>query len=554
LKRLQLDPWILAALLLFGLAWHGGLHAWQVFAASLGIALLWWTAPRRWSMERPFLLGLVVVITWQALASVQSQVSLEQSAWLLTLLVLAQTLRRQPRPSLRSLNWVVGLSALAALALFARSAWVLHQDPTKAWVGTELVAVATHWFFPNQNLLVGGVLIPGLLVGSAWIYRGLRAGRGEPARTDLWGWAAWGLISAGIAYAGSRGGLLALAGAGAWWLARAYRHDGASRRLALIAVLLATTLGLSWKSPLAGLQRRAAANAVPQTQDSFRYQRLKFWKASFLASAQRPWLGWGQGAFAEAIERQDTGAELSPRDPIARYRLHLFHAHNEVLETAVELGWPVALLLSALLLAFFWMRWHSSDGEPLHWALEAFLAGLAVHAMVDMPLRPAFLQLAGALTLAWLWPKAEEADERGAPAAPSALALALAVLLSLGTAMHWTLHEPRADLTIEDHVQRRPYDPLGWLALAQRAYALGEPQAMRAYLDHALWLEPNFVDAWTLRLQLAKAQRDAASIQLATSELKRINGLVIPADQAQDPYCLRLLNRKTPLSDSGKKP
>ena len=30
-----MDPWCLASALLLGLAWHGGLHAWMVLAASL---------------------------------------------------------------------------------------------------------------------------------------------------------------------------------------------------------------------------------------------------------------------------------------------------------------------------------------------------------------------------------------------------------------------------------------------------------------------------------------------------------------------------------------
>jgi O-antigen ligase len=367
------------------------------------------------------------------------------------------------------------------------------------------------------------------------------------------GWVAWVVIAAGIVYAGSRGGLLALAGGGAWWLMRAFRQDGLSRRLALVALLLAVTLGFSWRSPLAGLQRRAAANAAPQSQDSFRYQRVKFWKASFLASAQRPFFGWGQGTFADAIQRQDTGAELSERNPIARYRLRLSHAHNEVLETAVELGWPATLMLCALLAAFFWMRWQKADPDPSNWALEAFMAGVVVHAMVDMPLRPAFLQLGYALALAWLWPRAEEAGESPVSVAPTALVLALAALLSLGAAKHWTLYQAPRAMTLEEHVQQRqPYEPLGWLALARKAQIMGQPQAVHAYLDRALWLEPNFVDAWMMRRELAKAEKDTATAKLAGSELKRIQALVIPEDQARDPYCLRLLNRFPP--DSGKKP
>jgi tetratricopeptide (TPR) repeat protein len=107
--------------------------------------------------------------------------------------------------------------------------------------------------------------------------------------------------------------------------------------------------------------------------------------------------------------------------------------------------------------------------------------------------------------------------------------------------------------TLEAHLHRRPYDALAWFDLAQRAFALGEYPQMRAALDRALWLEPNFVDAWKLQLNLAKADRDAAQVQRAEAELKRIQALVIPDDQLHDAYCLRLLNRKL-SPDSGKKP
>ncbi len=122
---------------------------------------------------------------------------------------------------------------------------------------------------------------------------------------------------------------------------------------------------------------------------------------------------------------------LGPRNPIARYRLVLEHAHSDLLEAAVDWGWPVAsagiLILAAV---WVWERWRKVERDPQAWAVEGFLVAMLAHSMVDMPFRPPFMQVEAVLALAWLTPA--EPAEALRPAWPLRAALIAAFLLSLG--------------------------------------------------------------------------------------------------------------------------
>ena len=85
--------------------------------------------------------------------------------------------------------------------------------------------------------------------------------------------------------------------------------------------------------------------------DNF-FRRADFWKGALRLGRQRPWLGHGLGSFEAAAEKLDLPTPLTERLPIARYRLRLEHAHNEGLESAVEIGWPATLLMVLAALAW----------------------------------------------------------------------------------------------------------------------------------------------------------------------------------------------------------
>jgi O-antigen ligase len=428
MKNRLLGPasvWAGALALLLGLAWHGGLHAWILLLAVAAVGLLWSLSARRWNLA-PWQLGLfAAVLLWQSLASIQPQISVNQAFWLLSLVLLALNLRLQGRVNLgRGLLSFFCLAVLAAVALFVSAAWLYHQQPGKDWGSTVLVSESIHVFFPNQNLLASALLVPGFFIGLSFIF--------EKKRGPL-AWPGLVILAGAIAFAGSRGALLVLGAAGLWWGSRALRASGVSARLVLCGGLWLLTLGVSWKLPSVGLSRRAAMDASSQTADVYRNQRPKFWRASWAASQLHPWAGWGQGSFAEAIQREDVGADQSSARVPSRYRLHLEHAHNEVLEQAVEWGWPLTVLAIFAVLVWAVFRAFKTEPDPGAWALEAFLAGIAVHAMVDMPLHPPFIQVACALAWAWLDAEAEPVREKPSrPSWPTALALGLALFFSAG--------------------------------------------------------------------------------------------------------------------------
>lgn len=103
-------------------------------------------------------------------------------------------------------------------------------------------------------------------------------------------------------------------------------------------------------------------------------------------------VGSGVGTFSSAYPLHE--------DPNAVTEVFINHAHNDYLEVLVEAGLPGLLLLFAFLL--WWLRashraW-SGSGTELHWRRTASvcLGIVAVHSLVDYPLRKAAIMVIAA--------------------------------------------------------------------------------------------------------------------------------------------------------------
>lgn len=514
----KISAWSLSLLLLAALSWHAGLHAWQVLLATAATAAIVLGLLPQWSPQPRMLVGLAGLVLWQWFGSGAPWLSLSGVAWGVTLLALGSALRDSGTPPALWRKGLLLWGVLAALFIVGLKFWVRQSDPSGA--GAEAFVQGVHQFFPNQNLFAIALLVPALLLSLALIVEAPSAGIV----------AVLALLTAALGLCGSRGALLALSLGGLWLVGRARtQHAGAWKRGALALALVVAGIA-AWPG---GLSSKMASEGGG---DAYRYQRLQFWKASWKAGLEHPWAGTGLGTYAQSILRQDVATELTPSNPIARHRLRLEHAHNEVLEAAVELGWPVTMGLTLLALFWFRARWHKRSSSPDVWAIEAWLVALAAHSMVDMPLHPPFIQMG--VVLAWAWLDGGEA----VPQARSSRIVAVVFFaLTLAVASHhWML--PRASSVSAVDIQSRPYDAFAWMALARENTARGQWQAAEAAVATAIQLEPNFLDAWRWREARAKVMKQDQKLAEARREIARIRSLKVPAEQAQDAFVRALLS------------
>lgn len=243
------------------------------------------------------------------------------------------------------------------------------------------------------------------------------------------------LMMVGAVLSGSRTGVLGVALLGLWGLA--------DRRLSLPA------RSLLWAAPLVFvaawwlLSGGAGSGGVPESAAAQRLaggaeggvNRLLLWHNVLELIAAQPWTGVGFGQFNFAWT-------LTPlADRPAEY---FNHAHNLPLHLAVELGVPLALVISSLLAGALWLaarRAWAAIGPGAAGARAAFAMLLLVtlHSQLEYPLWHAYFLLPAA----WAFgsclglgepprpPAAEPAAGTMPPLRVAGLAMVAASLMSL---------------------------------------------------------------------------------------------------------------------------
>jgi O-antigen ligase len=218
----------------------------------------------------------------------------------------------------------------------------------------------------------------------AWGWWAVHRARKEPnvERGALWivpPVLVWLALFTGLAFSGSRGGLLAaIVSVGAQglliaWLARRWRVGLIGAGAALAGFLAVTAIGLQQ-----GLGRWLATSAHDLTWN----ERLMGYKAAMDLWRQFPWTGTGLGSFQEAFSLVEP----------AEFNLMWTHAHSDVLELPVTTG-VVGLILLLPGLVFLVARLAlvlrtGKRSEDRAAALAAFgaLAALALHSCFDFGL------------------------------------------------------------------------------------------------------------------------------------------------------------------------
>jgi O-antigen ligase len=566
------------------LSYHGGLHAWQAVVASLLLAVALWLSPPRLTRGEGFFALLLCALSAGTAWALDPQAHLNSLLAVAAGLALFALARREAAwtPARAAKLWLalgVLLSGLFVAAGFGLAGHFSGTDLSGPVVMPHLVA---RWFAPNQNLLAGAWAVPAILLSLEGVMLGRR-----------WLWTGALLASMAVVYAGSRGAYLALGAGLAWWVLRHQQRGLALRCALLIAVLCALQ---AWQAPYSRLAHRVSEQASSASADENYYRRQDFWRGAVTLSREAPLRGHGLGSFALAAWHLDLPTPLSEREPIARYRLSLEHAHNDWLELAVEIGWPLAVFAGLAVLFWLWKRWQSPWTAWAPGLEGAVVAALAL-SLFDMDLRnPGVMALvllaAGSL-----------AEQREAPAGPRWAWATISLCFLLSATGLWCVRQSRhphlgspsfssaaawlqpldaehqaqvlahgaepwpwaawagrfqapwlsaqatsladrdrdavAALALEQRAAlTRPYWAPGWFKLAERQSVAGRPEAeVGASIGRALALEPNFARALAWRCDQALAQGHRAEAQSLYRLIQHIQTLRYSQEEA-DAYSL----------------
>ena len=187
----------------------------------------------------------------------------------------------------------------------------------------------------------------------------------------------------GLALTQSRMGMLALTAVlVAIWF---WRHLWPTRRLPWVAsglyvYFLLCPLFLKWLHTALLLGQDGSFLRLQQQGEL----RLSAWRLFFQAVLERPWFGYGWTELGSA--------QMAVADQFPSLGVTFGHAHNLFLDLVLWNGLPLGLLISGVLIRWFWLRLRavrrSEDA-----ALFMVLGVVGIHAMVELPLHYAYFLL-----------------------------------------------------------------------------------------------------------------------------------------------------------------
>ena len=237
-----------------------------------------------------------------------------------------------PRPNPKLLIWALSLAALSALSAwfspvpaYARPAWAA------AAAGLALLPFISMLDAEGRSRVERFLRAAGRVLVLLAVYQRLQ-GEIRPAATFLNQNVFAGAILLLLPIAARAedwalgGGLLLCL----WW-----SHSvGAWLGLSIALILHRRTAGVIafWLGSIAGFIGLVVAYAKIQSPETL--HRVEWWKAAWRMAAEAPWLGLGPGSYAYAL----------PSYVASKPELSSLFAHQHILETAAERGWPYALL------------------------------------------------------------------------------------------------------------------------------------------------------------------------------------------------------------------
>lgn len=309
------------------------------------------------------------------------------------------------------------------------------------WVPESLLRGVAFGAFRQPNLFATFLCCG--LVCTAWLLHRRRL-------SQSMAWFAAGVLQAGIAASTSRTGLVCVLLLGA--AAYAWRRDQIRpvTRLLLGQVVLyaAWAAILPWLAALHGFEPRALgarmAGAIADT-------RLTLWANALDMLLARPWLGWGWGEFGWGHYVTLHAQRVGPGQTVD-------NAHNMLLQLAVELGTPAALLIVGLLAYGVTRSSPFTAAQRQQQFAWGILLVIGSHSLVEFPLWYATNVFLAAFAAGHLAPAvAVPARARGDQARCWTLTAAAAVLM-LASATAWRQYQSVSaiyDIPTRDAVAKR---------------------------------------------------------------------------------------------------
>ena len=403
-----------------------------------------------WAQSAVLLALIVGLALWLAAGAARGRIPLPSKApalWAGALAALSfASARLGPVPAYAVPAWAAAAAGLwlvpAATLLSSREREFVEQSVrAAAWA---LVLLAVYQRFHGQPRPPSALLNQNAFAGAILLLLPFAVRRGDAP------------LAAGL--------LLCL-----WWT----QSVGAWLGLAAALILHRRAVGslAFWAGAAAGFAGLVAAYAKLQSPEVL--HRFAWWAAAWRMSADAPWLGLGPGAFAYAL----------PAYVGARPELNSLFAHQHLLETAAERGWPYLLLWLAGLAALLRRAPAGKRFGPV---------AALIHGLFDYALSVPGVFWLFCLSIAWALPESEEAVAvRGSRKIP-VLALTLCVAAS---AAYWVGGNWAADrLRARAFSSERPAptaEVLRELAASEALRPHPEAARARAQLELALAAGPN---------------------------------------------------------------
>ncbi len=154
----------------------------------------------------------------------------------------------------------------------------------------------------------------------------------------------------------------------------------------LYAYFLACPFALRWLNGILLLEQDDMYARLQQTREL----RLSAWQLFLQAIVERPWLGYGWTELSPA--------QLQVADRFPSLGGIFTHSHNLFLDLVLSSGLPIGLLVSGVLVRWFWLR-AAAIRQHEDAILLMVLGMLGIHALLEYPLQYAYFLLPSGLIM-----------------------------------------------------------------------------------------------------------------------------------------------------------